>query len=101
MSTSHISIYLEFDYKSICSSDSYIILSESEVVDTALPAALTPPSPDYVSASPDYVSASDKETKPFKAPASPDYTPRSDIKTEPFKENPQEDSLEESSEEVP
>ncbi|GKC83309.1 hypothetical protein Tco_1139026 [Tanacetum coccineum] len=96
MSTSHISIYPEFDDESICSSDSYIILSESQVEDTALPAALAPPSPDYVPASSDYVSASDKETKPFKAPASPDYTPRSDTKTEPFKGNPQEAALEES-----
>ncbi|GJZ13874.1 hypothetical protein Tco_0549104 [Tanacetum coccineum] len=55
------------------SSVSYIILSDSEVGDTASPAALTPPLSNYVLTSPDY----------------------------PFEEDPQEANPEESSEEDP
>nr|GFB29134.1 hypothetical protein [Tanacetum cinerariifolium] len=74
MSSSYISIYSNSDDESTSSYVSYIILSHLEARDTASPAALVPPSPDYILASSDYVPALDTKNEPFKAPTSPDYT---------------------------
>ncbi|GKD79740.1 hypothetical protein Tco_1342361 [Tanacetum coccineum] len=69
MSTSRISMYSDSDDESTGSSVTYIVLSDSEVEDTASPTTFKPPSPDYVLTSPNYVPASYTEIKPFEAPA--------------------------------
>ncbi|GJS03307.1 hypothetical protein Tco_0319815 [Tanacetum coccineum] len=103
MYTSYITIFLDSKNESTGSSISYIILSESNAKETASPAALAPPSPDYIPSSQDYVLASNTKTKPFEAPTLPNYASGLDTKTEPFEEDPQEaeHDLEESSEEDP
>ncbi|GJS16586.1 hypothetical protein Tco_0411058 [Tanacetum coccineum] len=72
MSTTRISIYSDSDNESADMFVSYIILSDSEAEDTALPAALAPPSVDYVQASPEYILISNTDIEPFEAPTSPD-----------------------------
>ncbi|GKA42299.1 hypothetical protein Tco_0734959 [Tanacetum coccineum] len=74
MSLSHITISFDSDTKSIGSSASLVILSDSkaaavvvpaiapEVVLEAEAAIVAPPSPDYVPASPDYFPGSDPES---------------------------------------
>ncbi|GJR97428.1 hypothetical protein Tco_0269602 [Tanacetum coccineum] len=89
MSTSYITISLDSGDESTALFVSYIIISNSEDEDTASPAALAPPSLDYV-------------------PASPNYAPGLETDTEPLEEdpkeaehNPKESSEEDPSEEVP
>ncbi|GJU64941.1 hypothetical protein Tco_1246776 [Tanacetum coccineum] len=91
VSTSHISIYSNYDDESTESSIYYIILSDSEAEGVASPTAVldyalvsntdtelfeAPPSPDYAL-------ALDADTEFLEAPASPDYTLGSDTKFEP------------------
>ncbi|GJY36092.1 hypothetical protein Tco_0421470 [Tanacetum coccineum] len=98
VSTSHISIYSNYDDESIESSISYIILSDSEAEGVTSPTAVldyalvlntdtelfeAPPSPDYAP-------ALDADTEFLKAPASLDYTLGSDTEFEPSEHNPKE-----------
>ncbi|GKF00380.1 hypothetical protein Tco_0023730 [Tanacetum coccineum] len=91
MSTTRIFIYSDLDNESTDMFVSYIILSDLEAEDTTLPAALAPPSVDYVQASPEYISTLGLLRRTFRRLTLEESSKEDPLEEDSLKEDPMED----------